>query len=319
MSADLRVGNRFRIDKRLDSGEFSEIFRGTNIRTGDPVVIKLESLKTRHPQLAFEAAFYRILNASTNVVGVSNIMYYSVEGDFSVMVIDLLGPSLEDLFCYCGQQFSLKTTLMLAGQMIARIEFIHNQSVIHRNIRPEHFLMGTGKKGHHVYIIDFGVAKKYRDTRTHQHIPYKEGKSLTGTEDFCSINTHMGIEQSRRDDLEGIGYILLYFLRGSLPWQDLKAHTKQEKYARISERKQSTSVMALCKGFPMEFATYLNYTRALQFEDTPDYGYLRGVLGTLFSHYEFEMDYVFDWTLRRSKSLTAAPPKNKKDDGSNKT
>ncbi|KAH8620959.1 Protein kinase domain [Trypanosoma vivax] len=191
--------------------------------------------------------------------GIPNVLYHGVEGEFNVMVIDLLGPSLEDLFSFCGRRLSLKTTLMLAEQMIARVEFVHSKGIIHRDIKPDNFLMGTGKKGHHVYIIDFGLAKKYRDTRTHQHIPYREGKSLTGTARYCSINTHIGIEQSRRDDLEAIGYILMYFLRGSLPWQGLKAHTKQDKYARISEKKQTTSIETLCKGFPAEFAACLHY------------------------------------------------------------
>ncbi|RNC33966.1 casein kinase, partial [Trypanosoma cruzi] len=222
-----------------------------------------------------------------------------VEGEFNVMVMDLLGPSLEDLFSFCDRKLSLKTTLMLAEQMIARIEFVHSKSVIHRDMKPDNFLMGTGKKGHHVYVVDFGLAKKYRDPRTHQHIPYKEGKSLTGTARYCSINTHLGIEQSRRDDLEGIGYILMYFLRGSLPWQGLKAHTKQEKYSRISERKQTTPVETLCKGFPAEFAAYLNYTRGLRFEDKPDYSYLKRLFRELFIREGYHVDYVFDWTLKR--------------------
>ncbi|KEG05844.1 casein kinase [Trypanosoma grayi] len=319
MSVELRVGNRFRIGQKIGSGSFGEIFRGTNIQTGDPVAIKLEPVKTRHPQLAFEARFYRILNAGGGVVGIPNVLYHGVEGEFNVMVIDLLGPSLEDLFSFCGRRFTLKTTLMLAVQMISRIEFVHNKGVIHRDIKPDNFLMGTGKRSHHVYIIDFGLAKQYREAPAHQHIIYKVSKYLTGAEDFCSINTHMGGEQSRRDDLEGIGYILLYFLRGSLPWQGLQVSGSQEKSALISLKKQSTSVMALCKGFPMEFATYLNYTRALQFEDTPDYGYLKRVLGTLFGHNKIELNYVFDWTVCHRKSLTAASSKNKKDDGSNKT
>ncbi|KEG06099.1 putative casein kinase [Trypanosoma grayi] len=215
------------------------------------------------------------------------------------MVIDLLGPSLEDLFVFCDRRFTLKTTLMLAEQMISRIEFVHSKSVIHRDIKPDNFLVGAGKRAHHVYIIDFGLAKKYRDARTHQHIPYKEGKSLTGTARYCSINTHIGIEQSRRDDLEGIGYILLYFLRGSLPWQGLKAHTKQEKYARISERKQTTSVETLCKGLPMEFAAYLNYTRGLGFEEKPDYTFVKRIFRELFVREGCHVDYVFDWTLKR--------------------
>ncbi|RNF00624.1 casein kinase 1, partial [Trypanosoma rangeli] len=209
MSVELRVGNRFRIGQKIGAGSFGEIFRGTNIQTGEPVAIKLEQVKTRHPQLAFEARFYRILNAGGGVVGIPNILFYGVEGEFNVMVMDLLGPSLEDLFSFCDRKLSLKTTLLLAEQMIARIEFVHSKSVIHRDIKPDNFLMGTGKKGHHVYIVDFGLAKRYRDPRTHQHIPYKEGKSLTGTARYCSINTHIGIEQSRRDDLEGIGYVLM--------------------------------------------------------------------------------------------------------------
>ncbi|RNE97904.1 casein kinase, partial [Trypanosoma conorhini] len=273
--------------------------RGTNIQTGEPVAIKLEQVKTRHPQLAFEARFYRILNAGGGVVGIPNILFYGVEGEFNVMVMDLLGPSLEDLFSFCGRKLSLKTTLLLAEQMIARIEFVHSKSVIHRDIKPDNFLMGTGKKGHHVYIVDFGLAKKYRDPRTHQHIPYKEGKSLTGTARYCSINTHLGIEQSRRDDLEGIGYVLMYFLRGSLPWQGLKAHTKQEKYVTIARCKMSTSLETLCKGFPAEFAAYLNYTRSLRFEDKPDYSYLKRLFRELFVREGYHPDYVFDWTLKR--------------------
>ncbi|EAN82497.1 casein kinase, putative [Trypanosoma cruzi] len=299
MSLELRVGNRFRLGQKIGAGSFGEIFRGTNMQTGETVAIKLEQAKTRHPQLAFEARFYRILNAGGGVVGIPNILFYGVEGEFNVMVMDLLGPSLEDLFSFCDRKLSLKTTLMLAEQMIARIEFVHSKSVIHRDMKPDNFLMGTGKKGHHVYVVDFGLAKKYRDPRTHQHIPYKEGKSLTGTARYCSINTHLGIEQSRRDDLEGIGYILMYFLRGSLPWQGLKAHTKQEKYSRISERKQTTPVEMLCKGFPAEFAAYLNYTRGLRFEDKPDYSYLKRLFRELFIREGYHMDYVFDWTLKR--------------------
>lgn len=169
------------------------------------------------------------------------------------MVIDLLGPSMEDLFNFCGRKFSLKTVLMLADQMISRIEFTHAKNFIHRDIKPDNFLMGTGKKGHHVYLIDFGLAKKYRDHKTHVHIQYKDNKNLTGTARYASINTHLGIEQSRRDDLESLGYVLMYFNKGSLPWQGLKAGTKIQKYERISEKKMSTPVEVLCKGFPSKY------------------------------------------------------------------
>lgn len=299
MNVELRVGNRFRIGQKIGSGSFGEIFRGTNIQSGEPVAIKLEPVKTRHPQLVYESRFYRILNAGGGAIGIPLILYHGIEGEFNVMVIELLGPSLEDLFSFCGRKLSMKSTLMLADQMISRVEFVHSKSVLHRDIKPDNFLMGSGRKGHHVYIIDFGLAKKYRDSRTHQHIPYREGKSLTGTARYCSINTHLGIEQSRRDDMEGVGYILMYFLRGSLPWQGLRAHTRQEKYNRISERKTNCSVETLTRGFPAEFGGYMNYIRSLRFEDKPDYSYLKRIFRELFVREGHRVDYVFDWTLKR--------------------
>jgi len=166
---------------------------------------------------------------------------------------------------------------------ISRIEYVHSKSFIHRDIKPDNFLMGLGKRANQVNVIDFGLAKKFRDPKTHIHIPYRENKNLTGTARYASINTHLGIEQSRRDDIESLGYVLMYFLRGSLPWQGLKAATKKQKYEKISEKKMATPVEILCKGFPMEFATYFQYCRSLRFDDKPDYSYLRKLLRDLFA------------------------------------
>jgi serine/threonine protein kinase len=146
------------------------------------------------------------------------VHWFGVEGDYNCMVMDLLGPSLEDLFTFCKRKFTLKTVLMIADQMIQRIEFLHNNHFIHRDMKPDNFLSGIGKKQHVINLIDFGLAKRFRDPKTGEHIPYRDNKSLTGTARYASVNTHLGIEQARRDDLESIGFILVYFLKGTLPW-----------------------------------------------------------------------------------------------------
>lgn len=225
------------------------------------------------------------------------------------MVLDLLGPSLEDLFNYCGRRFQLKTVLMLADQLLGRLEYVHTKSFIHRDVKPDNFLIGLGKRQSVIHIIDFGLAKKYRDPRSHQHIPYRENKNLTGTARYASINTHIGIEQSRRDDLESLGYVLMYFIRGSLPWQGLKANTKKQKYERIMDRKMSTSTEQLCKGYATEFRSYFEYCRSLRFEDRPDYAYLKRLFKELFYRKGFQYDNMFDWTvLNLQQERSRAPP-----------
>ncbi|KAJ6822981.1 casein kinase 1-like protein 2 isoform X1 [Iris pallida] len=303
-----RVGNKFRLGRKIGSGSFGEIYLGTNIQTNEEVAIKLENVKMKHPQLLYESKLYRILQGGT---GIPNIRWFGVEGDYNVLVMDLLGPSLEDLFNFCSRKLSLKTVLMLADQMINRVEFVHAKSFLHRDIKPDNFLMGLGRRANQVYCIDFGLAKKYRDTATHQHIPYRENKNLTGTARYASMNTHLGIEQSRRDDLESLGFVLMYFLRGSLPWQGLKAGTKKQKYEKICERKVSTSIEALCRGYPSDFASYFHYCRSLRFDDKPDYAYLKRIFRDLFIREGFQFDYVFDWTILKyqQSQIASAPPR----------
>ena len=183
---------------------------------------------------------------------------------------------------------------------MTRVQSIHEKSLIYRDIKPDNFLMGIGKRGNQVNVIDFGLAKKFRDPKTHLHIPYRENKNLTGTARYTSINTHLGVEQARRDDLESLAYILMYFLRGALPWQGLKAANKKQKYDCIREKKLTTPSDLLCSGLPNEFGILLNYCRSLNFDDKPDYPYLRRLFRDLFVRKGYQYDYEFDWCTQRT-------------------
>lgn len=167
--------------------------------------------------------------------------------------MDLLGPSLEDLFQRCDRRFNLKTVVAIGIQIFSRLEYIHSRKFIHRDIKPQNFLIGTHQYCTKVFIIDFGLSKKYIQ-KNGEHIPYKDNKSLTGTPRYASINSHLGIEQSRRDDLESVIYMLIYFLKGCLPWQNLKNDPNYDRYQKILEKKLSVSIEVLTNGLPSQFA-----------------------------------------------------------------
>lgn len=294
---------QYRLIRKIGSGSFGDIYLGINTANGEEVAVKLEPIKARHPQLLYESKLYKILQGA---VGIPHVRWYGQVREYNALVMELLGPSLEDLFNFCSRRFTMKTVLMLADQMISRIEYVHSKNFIHRDIKPDNFIMGIGRHCNKLYIIDFGLAKKYRDSNKN-HIPYREDKNLTGTARYASINAHLGIEQSRRDDMESLGYVLMYFNRGSLPWQNLKAATKKQKYEKISEKKMSTPVEILCKSFPAEFSMYLNYCRGLRFDETPDYMYTRQLFRILFRTLSYNYDYVFDWTMLKQKTACALP------------
>lgn len=288
---------RFMIREKIGQGAFGDVYLGISQNSMSEVAIKLESTNTKHPQLRYEM---KVLKELQGGVGVAELFYYGVERYFSVLVISLLGHSLEYLFTLCRRRLTPMCVMLLGEQMVDRIEYMHNKNFIHRDIKPDNFLIGRGKETDLIHIIDFGLSKRYfypTKGTNGKHIPYKEGKSLTGTPRYASINNHKGREQSRRDDIESIGYVLAYFARGKLPWQGLKANTKKDKYRKIMHRKEKTSLEDLCSGIPYEIYEFIKYARTLQFTDKPDYDYIRGLFTRAVESgkYGDPKGAVFDW------------------------
>ncbi|CAO3628662.1 unnamed protein product [Cunninghamella echinulata] len=304
------VGVHYRVGKKIGEGSFGIIYEGTNLLNNQQIAIKFEPRKSDAPQLRDEYRTYKIMAGTT---GIPSAYYFGQEGLHNILVIDLLGPSLEDMFDICGRKFSTKTVAMLAKQMITRVQSIHEKNLIYRDIKPDNFLTGKPgtKSANNIYMVDFGMAKLYRDPKTKQHIPYRERKSLSGTARYMSINTHLGREQSRRDDLEALGHVFMYFLRGSLPWQGLKAATNKQKYEKIGEKKQTTAIKDLCQGYPEEFGIYLQYVRKLGFEESPDYDFLRELFSKAIKNIGETDDGLYDWCLlNNGKGWETLPKKS---------
>lgn len=303
------IGNEFRLRRKIGAGSFGEIYAGESIKTHRRVAIKQESIDANTSQLPYESKLYQILQGG---IGIPNFYWFGKNHENHMLVIDLLGKSLETLFEKCNHRFSLKTVLMLAEQMISLIQFFHSKNLIHRDIKPDNFVVGFGSKSNQVFIIDYGLAKRYRNPFSNQHISFSPNKSLTGTARYASVNALKGNEQSRRDDLESLGYIFLYFLKGQLPWMGIKCQDQEEKFRLIGQVKEQTRLEDLCAGFPKEFLQYFHMIRNLEFEETPHYAEYRQLFRNLFINSGYSYDYKYDWIVTEIPSIHISPTLSEK-------
>jgi serine/threonine protein kinase len=237
------------------------------------------------------------------------VYWFGAEAGFNAMVVDRLGQSLEDLFVQCHFQFTIKTVLLLARQLVSqfdllghdrlanvcyaqlrRLQYIHSRNFIHRDLKPSNIIMGVGGHTDVVHLVDFGLSKEFRDPNTHVHIPFKKGLGLTGTATFASINSHLGLELGRRDDLESLAYVLIYFLWGALPWQGLRVEGQD-----ILKGKRGITTLDAFHALPLEFRMFFDHCRSLSFDGKPDYDQFYRLFDSLLVKQGFQSDMAFDW------------------------
>ena len=293
------INSKYEIRIKIGKGNYGSVFKGKDVIADQDVAIKIEKA-VMCKTVKTEAEVYKVLHQKLTAgetsggmeesVGIPHIYWFGTgflwdKVYYNILVMENLGSDLDKLLLQQGGigHFSTKTVLMLAEQLLDRIEFVHQRNYIHRDIKPENFLMGLGESEGIVYLADYGIAKKNDEK-------YEEDVIVWGTPKFASINTHLGISQSRRDDMVSIGYSLMLFLSGTLPWYKLKG------WKNIGEAKKATPVEDICKGCPIEFHMYLHYCYGLQFDEKPDYDYLRKLFKKLFHELGYEYDWEFDWT-----------------------
>lgn len=294
----LLINNQYALGRKLGSGSFGDIYVAVDKNKDENgqnklVAIKLERTDAKIKLLNFESNVYKYLYQPNK--GIPQIYWNGSQDDYNILIIEMLGPNLENLFALCGSRFSLKTTSYIAQELIKIFQYIHSKGILHRDIKPENFLIGFNNNN--IYAIDFGLCKVFKG-KNGQHIDSSSNKKLVGTVRYASINSHLGYELSRRDDLESIGYMLIYFHKGHLPWQGLghKGISSEKKYQLIYECKQNTTTEQLCQGLPKEFKLYMEHVKSLGFDEKPNYNYLYNLFAQLHKKNQYNYDNNYDWT-----------------------
>jgi len=251
------IANKYRVTERLGNGGFGAIFKGENIRTKEKVAIKMEAISSDTKMLKRETKIYQYLGKAP---GIPQVKWFGTTEEYNYMVLPLFGESL------VSKTFSLTEALRIGHKMVKILKYIHEKGLIHRDVKPDNFVLS--QDGSVLYIIDFGLCKKYIDD-VNRHMPLRTERALVGTPNFVSINVHNGIEPSRRDDLISVAYVILHLVNGGIPWQA----QRENKYLKI----QKASILEWSKT-PTELIAYLNYCTGLKFDETPDYELLINTL-----------------------------------------
>ena len=303
--AGLMVGKKFLVGKFIAGGSFGRLYTGTNIKTKEEVAIKMELKDIDKAQLPLEFFFYKQLKADGKKPHwcVPKIHFFGPCGEkWIALIMDMLGPSIEKVHDECGSKFSLKTTCMLAIQLMEAFEYFHGCQLIFRDTKPENFLFGRSGTDDYatVHIIDLGLSKQYIEDDG-KHIKFIEGKGVTGTVRYMSVNNHKGFEASRRDDMIAVGYMLVYLAKGELPWMGVKADGIKEKYRQIAKIKEKTKLEALCEQLPQEFAKYLKEVLSLEFAAEPNYRTYKSLFERCLQQNGLRNDGVYDFDRNHKK------------------
>ena len=303
---------KYQCIKKLGEGSFGCIYKA--VYKGEYYALKFESIEKEANLLENEAIIMNYLKGPH----IPYIKLYGSTSQYNILVMQLLGKSLENIFEE-KKKFSLKTVGMIGFQFVSILEYIHNKHILHRDIKPDNFVMGLNNLSQYVYLLDFGLAKKYRSSRTHKQLPLINRKKLTGTARYASINALKGFEHSRRDDLEAAGYVLVYFRKGKLPWQGLPAKNKEERYRKILRKKMEISPKDLCKDLPPEFEKYIDYTRNLEYLEEPNYDMLKDLFNIMLKKGHYKFDYIYDWTTPEERMMRKViTPKSELESNHNK-
>ena len=266
------IFKKYRPLRKISNGAFSEIYYGININNNKKIAIKTEYRHTLNKLLESES----FLLFSLKGLGIPKVLSFGHNKEYDILIMPLLGKSLKELYLSKNSNFEFKDICLMAIQIIERIKWVHSHNVIHRDIKPDNFLIGL-EDPNIIYLIDFGLSKKYKSSTTGKHISFSEVKKFTGTLLYASSNALRFKEQSRRDDLESICYMIIYLMKGSLPWQKLRVNNKKQSYMKVGLFKRNIRPEKLCENLPGEMIDFVNYVKKLQFEEEPDYYFLKNL------------------------------------------